>query len=700
MARGRVAVVTRTRPAVRAGAAGRSGCGREPPLDARGRTAPQSDRRAVNLRWLAASALAGLTGAGLVGAAIYVSLQGEATFAQLPSRAVLAPRPRPSEGGATVARRGDRLVRTPMIAAAKQTVRTPMAQRVGEREIIKVRPLVRIATGLSMTVGLQATDIPPFDPMRLFGGEPADRAPAADPVGDASDAEVSIVKRDLAEVAVGAQAPALTDADVAAQVEEDRRLAAEAGRRAALPIAPQLMLSRTLRPAAPAGPGLDAFGTDASPFKSIEVRVVPENVTTFGKVEARASETPLVQERDLTLQRGETLEGLLRTNGASDEQARALVASLGGRARAGTLAEGQQLRLQLGPGPRPVDPRPTASRQGDARPSDARQVTRVVLYGEAGIEAVAAMNDRGAYVSVAPPGDEAGQRRAAASADTEGEDGDDEGSGPRLYASLYETAVRHDLPRQAVDDLVRIFGYDVDFQRRIASGDSLELVYTYDEEASGGAERPDILSARLTLGGEPHRVYRFQSPDDGSVDYLDEQGRSLKKFLLRKPLAEGIMRSGFGYRRHPILGYAKLHSGVDWASPTGTPIVAAGNGTVLMADWSSGYGRRTEIQHANGYVTAYNRMSGFARGMTAGGRVRQGQVIGYVGSTGLSTGAHVHYEVILNGHFVDPMKIRMPRGRELDGRLMAEFKRQRGEIDALVQKAGGTAPAAERQAMR
>ena len=128
--------------------------------------------------------------------------------------------------------------------------------------------------------------------------------------------------------------------------------------------------------------------------------------------------------------------------------------------------------------------------------------------------------------------------------------------------------------------------------------------------------------------------------------------------------------------------------------------MAAGNGTVLMADWSSGYGRRIEVQHLNGYVTTYNHMSGFARGMTAGGRVRQGQVIGYVGSTGLSTGAHVHYEVILNGHFVDPMKIRMPRGRELDGRLMAEFKRQRGEIDALVQKAGGTAPVAERQAMR
>jgi murein DD-endopeptidase MepM/ murein hydrolase activator NlpD len=130
-----------------------------------------------------------------------------------------------------------------------------------------------------------------------------------------------------------------------------------------------------------------------------------------------------------------------------------------------------------------------------------------------------------------------------------------------------------------------------------------------------------------------------------------------------------------------------MHTGVDWAARVGTPIFAAGNGTIAKAAWDSGYGRRMEIQHANGYLTSYNHLSAFARGMTAGARVRQGQVIGYVGSSGLSTGAHLHYEVIVNGHFVDPMKIRVPRGRELDGRALVEFGRQRDQIDQLMQKA-------------
>ncbi len=229
----------------------------------------------------------------------------------------------------------------------------------------------------------------------------------------------------------------------------------------------------------------------------------------------------------------------------------------------------------------------------------------------------------------------------------------------------------------------------------MSSGDTFEIFYATDEES--GAERPEVLYAALTVGGEVRRVYRFQSPDDGAVEYFDEAGRSLKKFLIRKPIAEGILRSGFGYRRHPILGYSKMHTGVDWANRIGTPIIAAGNGTVTKAEWDGGYGRRTEIQHPNGYVTAYNHQSRFAAGVKPGARVRQGQVIGYVGSTGLSTGPHLHYEVIVNGHFVDPMKIRVPRGKELDGRALAEFKRQREQTDTLLQKASNSTRLAQRE---
>ena len=142
-----------------------------------------------------------------------------------------------------------------------------------------------------------------------------------------------------------------------------------------------------------------------------------------------------------------------------------------------------------------------------------------------------------------------------------------------------------------------------------------------------------------------------------------------------------------------------MHTGVDWSNPVGTPIMAAGNGTVVKAGWDSGYGRRVEIQHLNGYLTTYNHMSRFGRGVQDGARVRQGQIIGYVGSTGLSTGAHLHYEVVVNGHLVDPMKIRMPRGRELEGRQLADFKRQREQVDGLIQTAG-SASGTQRAAMR
>ncbi len=652
--------------------------GVQAPLDHLGATATQIDRRAVNLRWLCASTLTGLTGAGLIAAALHVSLQGDVSFAAIPEKATVIPRPQPSDSGANIARKGDRLVRNLMIASAKQSFRAPVTVRLGDREIIKAKAFVRLSTPLSMTTGVYGGEPPRFDPMKFVSDEPLERAP--DAAADAPGAEVTVVKRDLADAAVEANAPALTDDDVTAQVEEERRIAAEAGRRATIPIAPQIMLSRTLQQGA-AGEG-DGAAKEANPFKSIEVLVVPENVTKVAKVELKPNEAPLVEERDLPLKRGETVESTLKATGfAGDDAIRGIVAALGGKARTSALNEGQPMRVQIAPGPRPGDP---------------RQVTRVVLYGESGIEAIAALNDRGAFVSVAPPAEEAPSPKPQQQAESGEDEDEDSGSGPRLYQSLYETAARHDLPRATVEDIVRVFSYDLDFQRRIASGDGLDVFYSYEDEA--GADRPDLLYAALTLGGETRKVYRFQSPDDGTIDYLDEQGRSLKKFLLRKPIAEGIMRSGFGYRRHPILGYAKLHTGVDWANPIGTPIMAAGNGVVIRAEMTSGYGNRVELQHVNGYVTTYNHMSRFGRGIREGVKVRQGQIVGYLGSTGLSTGPHLHYEVIINGHFVDPMKIRVPRGRELDGRLLAEFKRQREQIDATMQLSKSATALAQRDA--
>ncbi|HZT27276.1 MAG TPA: M23 family metallopeptidase, partial [Pseudolabrys sp.] len=171
---------------------------------------------------------------------------------------------------------------------------------------------------------------------------------------------------------------------------------------------------------------------------------------------------------------------------------------------------------------------------------------------------------------------------------------------------------------------------------------------------------------------------------DGLVDYYDENGKSAKKFLVRKPVLAGVMRSGFGLRSHPLLGYVKMHTGVDWAGPPGTPIYAAGNGVIEKEGWESGYGKFILIRHNNGYETAYGHMSAYARGIHEGDHVRQGQVIGFMGSTGLSTGSHLHFEIRINGRFVDPMRIKLPRGRELQGPILAAFEQERERLDAIM----------------
>jgi len=307
------------------------------------------------------------------------------------------------------------------------------------------------------------------------------------------------------------------------------------------------------------------------------------------------------------------------------------------------------------------------------------QPVRVIVANDAGIEAAVALSDLGKYVQV-----------DVKNVDTEvAESSEDslavnDGIGVTLYQSVYETALRDQVPRPIIEDLVRMYSYDVDFQRKVQPGDSFEVLFAGEDETPLPDSRNDVLFAALTVGGEGKKFYRFQSPDDGIVDYYDESGKSAKKFLVRKPVADGIMRSGFGIRHHPILGYTKMHTGVDWAGPSGTPIYASGNGTVEKAGWESGYGKYIRIRHTNGYETAYGHMSAFARGIEEGQRVRQGQVIGFMGSTGLSTGSHLHYEILVNSRFVDPMRIKLPRGRVLEGPVLASFEQERERLDGIM----------------
>lgn len=409
-------------------------------------------------------------------------------------------------------------------------------------------------------------------------------------------------------------------------------------------------------------------GPSADPYAGFETRIVPENVTLLPKTKEQVTGGNPTGERTHIVKKGDSVVSVLRDQGAAEEDARAVAAALGARGRDGGLKEGQKLRILM----------------ESSGPGKAPQPFRVIVANDSAVEAVAALSDLGRYVAV----DVQSLNTVSETADNSDEDEDD-GTGVRLYQSIYETALRNKVPQSVIDDMIRIYSYDVDFQRKVQAGDSFEVFYAGDDETTATVEKNDVLFASLTVGGETKKYYRFQTPDDAAVDFYDETGKSAKKFLVRKPVNQAIMRSGFGARRHPILGYVKMHTGVDWSTPYGTPIFASGNGVVEKAGWEGGYGKYIRIKHANGYETAYGHMSAFAKGMEPGKRVRQGQVIGFVGSTGLSTGAHVHYEIIVNGRFVDPMRVRLPRGRSLEGPLLAGFEKERDRLDGMMTGRGG-----------
>ena len=654
---------TRSRGAHRSKHADAIELGNEAPLSVDGGTSAFVDRRRVSVQWFAGTILTALCGAALMGGAVFTSLDGETNFASLPERVEVALRGALGAGSDKAgARKSDRLQTAEEPNFARQLIRVSTTTRVGNHEVVRVRPFVRIAGNLSLTVSDLSASIPAFNPQAMLaentpsGSAAPDEAPAAEP-----DAEVAFVMRDLAPMMPRIKVALLTpNEEVMARVREAADWSAKNGNLSGN----QTQIGANVAGANVTGIKLAYAGTvTADPYAGFEARVVPENITLLPKTANETTGGNPFNEKVILAKKGDGIPSILRDLGATPDDVGKVAAVLGPRGREGGLKEGQKVRVLMVP---------TAG-------SKKAQPIRVIIATDNIIDAVVALADTGKYVSVDVKNVDTDVAEAAAPQD----DGSD-ASGVRLYQSVYETALRNQIPRPIIDELIRIYSYDVDFQRKVQPGDSFEVLYAGEDETPAADSRNDVLFAALTVGGEAKKFYRFQSPDDGLVDYYDESGKSAKKFLVRKPLVAGIMRSGFGIRRHPILGYTKMHTGVDWAAPSGTPIYAAGNGSVERVGWESGYGKFILVRHNNGYETAYGHMSAYARGVDEGKRVRQGQVIGFVGSTGLSTGSHVHYEIRVNGRFVDPMRIKLPRGRELAGSMMASFEQERERLDGIM----------------
>ena len=252
-----------------------------------------------------------------------------------------------------------------------------------------------------------------------------------------------------------------------------------------------------------------------------------------------------------------------------------------------------------------------------------------------------------------------------------------------INSSLYKSAMEIKIKPETIVEFARIFGFEIDFQRDIRKGDSFRILYEvfYDEDGKQ-AKTGSILFAYMSVNGREINLYRFGNNKD--YGYFDAFGKSVEKALMKTPINGARLSSSFGMRKHPISGFTKMHKGTDFAAPMGTPIMASGSGTILAAKWCGGGGNCVKIKHNSTYTTVYAHMKSFGKGIRVGRKVRQGQIIGYVGSTGISTGPHLHYEVIVNGKHVNSRTLKLPSGKVLKGNERKLFEIERIKTDVLI----------------
>jgi murein DD-endopeptidase MepM/ murein hydrolase activator NlpD len=612
------------------------------------------DGASCRLKWMASTCLAGLVGVCLIGVAICASLNmsdGSGMVSSIKRASLAALQP---IGSATLAKDGqsaggqkeDRIQMTAQGFASRQVIHDTVIERQGSREFITIKPYLRIVAGLATELSADASELPPFNPFKLYSD--------STPVGASGEADVATqaVSVNVIEVPGGM----LSQSDgVELRADEVSQIVAEAAENfayadyandqtATLGDGEARLMQAAFRPEAGLGAAPSPHTTVMQ--KSAEEQDADDDADDFDELLAGA------ETKTLIVGRGDNLAALFTKVGTEPEEAARIIEALAPIFTAKDLQSGQELRFSLVPAP---------SDTGQMEP------IKVSIFAKDDHLASVMRNRQGDYVvSAEPIGNDAKSTPASTRAS--------------LYQSFYHAALEQKIAPELILKLLRVHSYDVDFKQKVRAGDTFEMFF----DGAADDEVGELLYTSMTIDGQTRKFYRFRTPDD-VVDYYDEQGNSAKKFLMRNPVKGGRYTSGFGDRRHPLLKYLRMHTGVDWAAPSGTPILAAGDGTVERVGREGGYGNYVKLRHANGFATAYGHMSRFAAGMEPGVSVKQGQIIGFVGSTGMSTGPHCHFEVMVNSQFVNPMTIQVPRGLQLTGRQLAEFQRERGRIETLMQ---------------
>ena len=410
-----------------------------------------------------------------------------------------------------------------------------------------------------------------------------------------------------------------------------------------------------------------------------------------------ANPNPGVESRTVSLDRGDTLAGMLEDVGISPQDANAVVAAMGKEFNPRQLKAGQSFDLTYsvatidatGAAPRSDQPQttivmvnhkpvtvPLENPDTADRAEDSQPISRLLsLHFSPSIDQdiTVTRTTQGGYTADIEKKELQMHRHRA---------------GGTIDGSLYLSAMQAGVPADVVKDMILMFGYKVDFQRDVHPGDKYEVYYDYYYTPEGQPAKYGAISyAMMTLGGKQIPMYRYQADPNEPPEYFDPKGVSAKGLLMKTPVNGARISSGFGSRFHPILGYTRMHKGVDFAVPTGTPVMAAGAGTIQFMGWSNGYGNFVKLDHGSGYATGYGHLSRFAPGVRRGARVRQGQIIAYSGMTGMATGPHLHYETFVQGTQVNPLTLKMASGRSLTGAQLREFQVKRLETDNLVANA-------------
>ena len=605
--------------------------------------------RELSFAWLSGTVLTGLTSVLLMGAALYVSFQGQDTFSTAYAALNLAA-PRIETPLATdLTSKTSRLRPVAATLSDREIIEAATRQVVDGREIIRNQPFVRISATLATTATSLSADAPAYDPVAILNRtQPLTSAAldiATDVYGTDVDGEVAVNQSAMPPGFV----PARSISDQGAADFVRAMVGAPFTIDGGSPALAYAALAPTLQ--------------DLAATQSGTLSGIAENVTIVPKTTLASGESLGRTERFLTVRELGPLADTLVRNGFTPAQVGMVERTLANLMPAAGLPAGIRLRILYGPhssGAASLVP----YRMSIYRPEGAP--------GERHIATVA-LSDNGQYVVGLQPD----------WVDFPAEDVEqiNVGNLPSIYRSIWETGRKHDLSDATIERIIAMFAYDIDMTKRIAAGDTIEILEAGD---TGDGTEDELLYVGLTLSGTTRQLYRFTTDDD-VVDFYDPDGETGKRFLNRRPLeGGGTLRSRFGYRIHPIFKTRRLHTGVDLAARTGTPIYAAGDGVISYYKWQSGYGNKVEIQHVNGYETAYGHMSRFADGLGAGSRVRQGQIVGYVGSTGQSTGPHLHFEIRINGNLVDPLSVKLPKDNVLAAQYRDEFDQTIAQINDLM----------------